>query len=49
LTVLVGGHVLQLATDTFFVLNVGLVLLWLVLGVDVIRRHRRLVEEAAGS
>jgi AAA family ATP:ADP antiporter len=49
LTVLVGGHVLDLATDTFFVLNVGLVLLWLVLGVDVIRRHRRLAEEAAGS
>ncbi len=48
LTVLVGGHVLQLATDTFFVFNVGLVLLWLLVCVDVIRRHRRLVEEAVG-
>src|SRR5262249_39770928 len=30
LTVLIGGHVLALATDTFFVFNVALVLAWLV-------------------
>jgi AAA family ATP:ADP antiporter len=49
LTVLVGGHVLHLATDTFFVFNVGLVLLWLLVSREVIRRHRRLAEEAAAG
>ena len=47
LTVLVGGHVLDLATDKFFGFNVLLVLLWLLVSVEVIRRHRRLAEEAA--
>ena len=40
LTVLIGGHVLSLATDTFFVFNVALVLAWLVLCFEVIRRYR---------
>jgi AAA family ATP:ADP antiporter len=47
LTVLIGGHVLDLATDTFFGFNVALVLLWLLVCIEVIRRHRRLAEEAA--
>jgi AAA family ATP:ADP antiporter len=47
LTVLIGGHVLDLATDTFFGFNVALVLLWFLVCFEVIRRHRRLAEEAA--
>jgi len=49
LTVLVGGHVLGLATDTFFVLNVVLVLAWLVLCFEVIRRYRALSEGSASA
>jgi AAA family ATP:ADP antiporter len=49
LTVLVGGHVLGLATDTFFVFNVVLVLAWLVLCFEVIRRYRALSEGSASA
>jgi AAA family ATP:ADP antiporter len=49
LTVLVGGHVLALATDTFFVFNVVLVLAWLVLCFEVIRRYRAQGEGAASA
>ncbi len=40
-TVLVGVHVLALATDYVFVFNVFLVLCWLVAGVLLVREHRR--------
>ncbi len=46
-TALVGVQVLDLATDSYFVFNSALVLVWLWLAIDVIRRHRRLAEEAA--
>jgi AAA family ATP:ADP antiporter len=45
-TALVGVQLLDLATDSYFVFNVALVLVWLVLSVDVIRKHRELSEEA---
>jgi AAA family ATP:ADP antiporter len=45
-TALVGVQVLALATDSYFIFNVALVLVWLVLSVDVIRKHRELSEEA---
>ena len=41
ITVLVGVHVLALATREFFVFNVFLVLCWLVAGVLLVREHRR--------
>jgi AAA family ATP:ADP antiporter len=47
LTALVGVQLLDLATDSYFVFNAALVLVWLALAFDVIRRHRRLAEEAA--
>jgi len=46
-TALVGVQLLDLATDSYFVFNVFLVLVWLVLSFDVIRKHRELSEEAA--
>jgi AAA family ATP:ADP antiporter len=46
LTALVGVQLLDLATDSYFVFNSALVLVWLGLSFDVIRRHRRLVAEA---
>jgi AAA family ATP:ADP antiporter len=44
LTVLVGVQILALSTQSFFVLNVGLVFIWIVLAFVVIRAHRRLSE-----
>ena len=44
ITVLVGVHVLALATEEFFVFNVLLVLCWLVAGVLLVREHRRASE-----
>jgi AAA family ATP:ADP antiporter len=41
ITVLVGVHMLALATEQFFVFNVFLVLCWLVAGVLLVREHRR--------
>jgi AAA family ATP:ADP antiporter len=49
ITVLVGVHVLALATAEFFVFNVILVLCWLVAGMLLVREHRRASEAAAGS
>ena len=46
-TALVGVQLLDLATDSYFIFNVLLVLVWLALSFDVIRRHRVLSEEAA--
>ncbi len=46
-TALVGVQLLDLATDSYFAFNVVLVLLWLALTFDVIRKHRQLSEEAA--
>ena len=45
LTVLVGVQFLALSTQSFFVLNVVLVLIWIVLAFVVIREHRRLSEQ----
>jgi AAA family ATP:ADP antiporter len=44
LTVLVGVHLLALSTQSFFVLNVVLVLIWIILAFVVIREHRRFSE-----
>jgi len=44
LTVLVGVQILALSTQSFFVLNVMLVLIWIVVAFVVIREHRRLSE-----
>jgi AAA family ATP:ADP antiporter len=44
LTVLIGVQLLALSTQSFFVLNVGLVFIWIVLAFVVIREHRRLSE-----
>ncbi len=46
-TALVGVQLLDLATDSYFIFNVLLVLVWLALSFDVIRKHRELSEEAA--
>jgi AAA family ATP:ADP antiporter len=46
LTVLVGVQLLALSTQSFFVLNVVLVVIWIVLAWVVIREHRRLSEHA---
>jgi AAA family ATP:ADP antiporter len=47
LTVLVGVHLLDLSTRSFFLLNSSLALLWLLIGWSVVREHGRLV--AGGS
>lgn len=45
LTVLIGVQVLALSTQSFFILNVGLVLIWIASALVIIREHRRLVEQ----
>ncbi|MCP4340469.1 MAG: hypothetical protein GY799_16665 [Desulfobulbaceae bacterium] len=45
LTVLIGVQVLALSTQSFFILNVGLVLIWITSALVIIREHRRLVEQ----
>ena len=49
ITVLVGVHLLALATEEFFVFNVMLVLCWLLAGVLLVREHRRASEAASDS
>ena len=49
LTVLVGGQMLSLATETFFAFNVALVLVWIVFGLVVVREHRRLTGALASN
>ena len=44
LTVLIGVQLLALSTQSFFVLNVALVLIWIAFAFVVIREHRRLSE-----
>jgi AAA family ATP:ADP antiporter len=44
LTVLVGVQLLALSTQSFFVLNVALVIIWIVFAFVVIREYRRLSE-----
>ena len=44
LTVLIGVQFLALSTQSFFVLNVALVLIWIAFAFVVIREHRRLPE-----
>jgi AAA family ATP:ADP antiporter len=49
LTVLVGVQLLALQTATFFAFNVVLVLVWLVLGVVVVRHYGRLRARSGGA
>ena len=49
ITVLVGVHLLTLATQQFFLFNVFLVLCWLVAGVLLVREHRRASAAAAAQ
>lgn len=42
LTVLIGVQLLALSTQSFFILNVALVLIWIAFAFVVIREHRRL-------
>jgi AAA family ATP:ADP antiporter len=44
LTILIGVQLLALSTQSFFVLNVALVLLWIAFAFVVVREHRRLSE-----
>jgi len=46
LTVLVGVQLLALSTQSFFVLNVVIVFIWIVFAFVVIREHRRLSEQS---
>jgi AAA family ATP:ADP antiporter len=46
LTVLVGVQLLALSTQSFFVLNVVLVFIWILLAFVVIREHRRFSEQS---
>jgi AAA family ATP:ADP antiporter len=47
LTVLIGVQFLALSTQSFFVLNVALVCIWIVFSFTVIREHRRLSADKA--
>jgi len=47
ITVLVGVHVLALATQEFFVFNIFLVICWLVAGVLLVKEHKRASEAAS--
>jgi len=49
LTVLVGVQLLAIATETFFIFNVGLVLLWFAFAVLLIREHRKASEAVASD
>ena len=42
-TTLVGVHLFALTTPSYFLINVGLVTVWLLIAVVVVREHRRLV------
>jgi AAA family ATP:ADP antiporter len=46
-TTLVGVHLFALTTSSYFAINVALVIIWLLLGVVVVREHRRLAEQTA--
>ena len=44
LTVFIGVQILALSTQSFFILNVALVMVWIAFAFIVIRQHRRLSE-----
>jgi AAA family ATP:ADP antiporter len=46
-TILVGIHVFALSTQSFFMVNVALVVGWLTMAVVVVRERRRLVAGVA--
>jgi AAA family ATP:ADP antiporter len=46
LTVLIGVQILALSTQSFFALNVALVLIWIGLGLVVIREYRRISDRS---
>jgi len=48
ITVLFGVHLLMLSTQGFFVFNIFLVLCWLVVGVLLVKEHRRASEAIPG-
>jgi AAA family ATP:ADP antiporter len=48
LTAFVGTQIVVLATQTFFALNVGLVLIWIVFAAIVVQEHRKLTSPQAG-
>jgi AAA family ATP:ADP antiporter len=41
LTILIGVHVLNLSTAAYFVFNIGLVLVWLIFAIILIREHSK--------
>src|SRR5262245_39701820 len=43
-TTLVGVHLLALSTPSYFVINIGLTVVWLLLCIVVVREHRRLAQ-----
>jgi len=45
-TILIGVRFLALSTQSFFLINVALVVLWLLISIVVVRDHRRLVKQA---
>jgi AAA family ATP:ADP antiporter len=45
-TTLVGIHFLALTTRSFFLVNVALTLAWLLIAIDVVLEHRRLIARA---
>jgi AAA family ATP:ADP antiporter len=49
LTVMLGVQLLAGPLEFFLVLNVALVLLWLLLGVWVVREHRRRLDTFGGA
>jgi AAA family ATP:ADP antiporter len=48
-TVLLGVHLFQLSTRSFFLVNVALVLAWLVIAALLVREHARLAAPAADA
>lgn len=47
LTVMIGVHALELSTRSFFLVNVGLVLVWLVLAASIVRMYSRISAPAS--
>ena len=45
ITVLVGVHLLALSTQQFFVFNILLIVCWLVVGILLVKEHRRISEQ----
>ena len=48
-TILIGVHLFALSTQSFFLINVVLVIIWLLIAVVVVREHRRLAPHTRPS